>query len=33
MAGFDFVTVKSRSDGMVDLEDLQAKLTTRSPSS
>src|SRR5688572_5376628 len=26
MAGFDFVTVKSRSDGMVDLEDLQAKL-------
>ena len=26
MAGFDFVTVKSRSDGMVDLEDLQSKL-------
>jgi glycine dehydrogenase subunit 2 len=26
MAGFDFVTVKSRGDGMVDLEDLQAKL-------
>ena len=26
MAGFDFVTVKSRSDGMVDLEDLAAKL-------
>jgi glycine dehydrogenase subunit 2 len=26
MAGFDFVTVKSRSDGMVDLEDLTAKL-------
>src|SRR5689334_8531369 len=26
MAGFDFVTVKSRGDGMVDLDDLQAKL-------
>ena len=26
MAGFDFVTVKSRGDGMVDLEDLAAKL-------
>src|SRR4029078_3255851 len=26
MAGFDFVTVKSRGDGMVDLEDLTAKL-------
>lgn len=26
MAGFDFVTVKSRGDGMVDLEDLQSKL-------
>src|SRR6476659_5370935 len=26
MAGFDFVTVKSRSDGMVDLDDLAAKL-------
>jgi glycine dehydrogenase subunit 2 len=26
MAGFDFVTVKSRGDGMVDLEDLHAKL-------
>jgi glycine dehydrogenase subunit 2 len=26
MAGFDFVTVKSRSDGMVDLDDLTAKL-------
>ncbi len=26
MAGFDFVTVKSRNDGMVDLGDLQAKL-------
>jgi glycine dehydrogenase subunit 2 len=26
MAGFDFVTVKSRADGMVDLEDLAAKL-------
>ncbi|MDX1948210.1 MAG: aminomethyl-transferring glycine dehydrogenase subunit GcvPB, partial [Pirellulaceae bacterium] len=26
MAGFDFVTVKSRGDGMVDLEDLATKL-------
>jgi glycine dehydrogenase subunit 2 len=26
MAGFDFVTVKSRGDGMVDLDDLRAKL-------
>jgi glycine dehydrogenase subunit 2 len=26
MAGFDFVTVKSRGDGMVDLDDLQARL-------
>jgi glycine dehydrogenase subunit 2 len=26
MAGFDFVTVKSRGDGMVDLDDLAAKL-------
>src|SRR5688572_8591696 len=26
MAGFDFVTVKSRGDGMVNLEDLAAKL-------
>jgi glycine dehydrogenase subunit 2 len=26
MAGFDFVTIKSRGDGMVDLEDLAAKL-------
>jgi glycine dehydrogenase subunit 2 len=26
MAGFDFVTVKSRPDGMVDLDDLQARL-------
>lgn len=26
MAGFDFVTVKSRGDGMVDLVDLRAKL-------
>ena len=26
MAGFDFVTVKSRAGGMVDLEDLQKKL-------
>src|SRR6187402_3584125 len=26
MAGFDFVTVKSRSDGMVDLDDLAVKL-------
>jgi glycine dehydrogenase subunit 2 len=26
MAGFDFVTVRSRGDGMVDLEDLQTKL-------
>src|SRR5262249_25544164 len=26
MAGFDFVTVKSRGDGMVDLNDLAAKL-------
>ena len=26
MAGFDFVTVKSRGDGMVNLEDLIAKL-------
>jgi glycine dehydrogenase subunit 2 len=26
MAGFEFVTVKSRGDGMVDLEDLQTKL-------
>src|SRR6476659_10580490 len=26
MAGFDFVTVKSRGDGMVDLDDLATKL-------
>jgi glycine dehydrogenase subunit 2 len=26
MAGFDFVTIKSRGDGMVDLDDLAAKL-------
>jgi glycine dehydrogenase subunit 2 len=26
MAGFDFVTIKSRGDGMVDLEDLAVKL-------
>jgi glycine dehydrogenase subunit 2 len=26
MAGFEFVTVKSRGDGMVDLEDLESKL-------
>ena len=26
MAGFEFVTVKSRSDGMVNMEDLAAKL-------
>ena len=26
MAGFDFVTVKSRGDGMVDLDDLERKL-------
>jgi glycine dehydrogenase subunit 2 len=26
MAGFEFVTVKSRADGMVDLDDLAAKL-------
>src|SRR5262245_41415310 len=26
MAGFDFVTVKSRGDGMVDLADLESKL-------
>src|SRR5262245_176179 len=26
MAGFDFVTVKSRGDGMVDLDDLAAKI-------
>src|SRR5262245_56376747 len=26
MAGFDFVTDKSRGDGMVDLDDLQSKL-------
>jgi glycine dehydrogenase subunit 2 len=26
MAGFDFVTVKSRSDGTVDLDDLRTKL-------
>lgn len=26
MAGFDFVTIKSRGDGMVDLADLTAKL-------
>src|SRR5882724_7756269 len=26
MAGFDFVTVKNRGDGMVDLDDLSAKL-------
>jgi glycine dehydrogenase subunit 2 len=29
MAGFDFVTVKSRGDGMVYLEDLAAKLDDR----
>ena len=29
MAGFDFVTVKSRGDGMVDLDDLAAKLDDR----
>jgi len=29
MAGFDFVTVKSRAGGMVDLDDLQSKLDDR----
>ena len=33
LAGFEAVTIKSDSRGLVDLDDFKAKLTTRRPSS